>query len=133
MPGVAEVASIGGFQKQYQISVDPAKLQISGLSLAVVLDKIRASNQQAGGRLLDISGAEFMVRSYGYLKSAADIEQIALGNDDAGNPIYLRAVATVGEVSDVRRGVTDLDGKGDVVSGVVIMRQGENAYEVISG
>lgn len=131
VPGVAEVASVGGFQKQYQISVDPAKLQISGLSLAVVLDKIRASNQQAGGRLLEISGAEHMVRSHGYLKSAADIEQIALGNDDAGNPIYLRAVATVGEASDVRRGVTDLDGKGDVVSGVVIMRQGENAYEVI--
>jgi Cu(I)/Ag(I) efflux system membrane protein CusA/SilA len=131
VPGVAEVASVGGFQKQYQINVDPAKLQISGLNLAVVLDKIRGSNQQAGGRLLEISGAEYMVRSHGYLKSVADIEQISLGNDEAGNPVYLKAVATVSEASDVRRGVTDLDGKGDVVSGVVIMRQGENAYEVI--
>lgn len=129
--GVAEVASIGGFQKQYQISVDPAKLQIAGVSLATLIEKIKGSNQQAGGRLLEISGAEYMVRSHGYLKGRADIEQIALGTDEKGNPIQLSAVATVTEASDLRRGVVDLDGRGSAVSGVAIMRQGENAYEVI--
>ena len=131
VPGVAEVASIGGFQKQYQIVVDPAKLQIAGVSLTTVADKIRGSNQQAGGRLIEISGAEYMVRSQGYLKGRRDIEQIALGTDDKGNPISLSSVAAVSEVSDLRRGVTDLDGHGDAVSGIVIMRQGENAYDVI--
>jgi Cu(I)/Ag(I) efflux system membrane protein CusA/SilA len=131
VPGVAEIASMGGFQKQYQVIVDPAKLQIAGLTLASVLDKVRGSNQQAGGRLMEISGAEYMVRAHGYLQSIADIEKISLGMDDTGNPIPLRAVASVNEASDLRRGVTDLDGRGDSVAGVVIMRQGENAYDVI--
>jgi copper/silver efflux system protein len=131
VPGVAEIASMGGFQKQYQIQIDPGRLQVTGLALPAILDKIRSSNQEAGGRLIEVSGAEYMVRSQGYLSGIADINKIALGTDERGNPIPLGAVATVSESSDVRRGVTDLGGAGDTVAGVVIMRQGENAYEVI--
>jgi Cu(I)/Ag(I) efflux system membrane protein CusA/SilA len=130
--GVAEVASVGGFQKQYQITLDPVRLRASGISLNQVIEKVRGSNAQAGARLLEISGAEYMVRSQGYLKTKADMEQIGVGSDEAGNAITLRSLATVTEAPALRRGVTDFMGEGDAVSGIVIMRQGENAYEVIS-
>lgn len=130
--GVAEVASVGGFQKQYQVTLDPVRLRASGISLNQVIDKVRGSNSQAGARLLEIGGAEYMVRSQGYLKNKADMEQIGVGTDEAGNAVTLRSIATVTEAPALRRGVTDFMGEGDAVSGVVVMRQGENAYEVIS-
>lgn len=129
--GVAEVASVGGFQKQYQITLDPVRLRASGISLNQVIDKVRGSNSQAGARLLEIGGAEYMVRSQGYLKNKSEMEQIGVGTDDAGNAITLRTLATVTEAPALRRGVTDFMGEGDAVSGVVVMRQGENAYDVI--
>lgn len=129
--GVAEVASVGGFQKQYQITLDPVRLRASGISLNQVIDKVRGSNSQAGARLLEIGGAEYMVRSQGYLKNKSEMEQIGVGTDDAGNAITLRTLATVTEAPALRRGVTDFMGAGDAVSGVVVMRQGENAYDVI--
>ncbi|MFZ5628854.1 MAG: efflux RND transporter permease subunit [Spirochaetota bacterium] len=129
--GVAEVASVGGFQKQYQITLDPVRLRASGISLNQVIDKVRGSNSQAGARLLEIGGAEYMVRSQGYLKNKSEMEQIGVGTDDAGNAITLRSLATVTEAPALRRGVTDFMGEGDAVSGVVVMRQGGNAYDVI--
>lgn len=132
VPGVAEVASVGGYQKQYQVIVDPAKLQVAGITLATVIDKLRSSNLDAGGRLIELSGTEYMVRSRGLLRNRADLEALVLGSDERGNPIPLTAVASVAEAGDVKRGVTDLDGRGDAVSGIVIMRQGENANDVIA-
>jgi len=130
--GVAEVASVGGFQKQYQVTLDPVRLRASGITLNQVIEKIRGSNSQVGARILEINGAEYMVRSQGYLKSKADMEQIGVGTDEAGNAVTLRSIATVAETPALRRGVTDFMGAGDAVAGVVVMRQGENAYEVIS-
>jgi len=129
--GVAEVASVGGFQKQYQIAINPQRLQMAQIPLATVLEKIRTSNQQAGGRLIEISGAEYMIKSEGLIKGSADIGEIALAVDDAGNPTLLKNVAEISEAPALRRGITDLDGHGDTVGGVVIMRQGENAYDII--
>ncbi|MBV6492171.1 MAG: Cation efflux system protein CusA [Turneriella sp.] len=131
VPGVAEVASIGGFQKQYQITIDPARLRAAKISLPSFVDKVRASNTQAGARLLEINGAEYMVRSQGFIKNKTDIENIGVGADDAGNAITVRAVANVTEVPALRRGVTDFMGEGDAVSGIVVMRHGENAHDVI--
>ncbi|MBL8035810.1 MAG: efflux RND transporter permease subunit [Leptospiraceae bacterium] len=131
VPGVAEVASVGGFQKQYQITLDPVRLRASGISLNTVIEKVRASNAQAGARLLEINGAEYMIRSQGYIKSKADLGDIGIGSDEAGNAVMLRSVATINEAPALRRGVTDFIGQGDAVSGVVVMRQNENAYEVI--
>ncbi len=131
VPGVAEVASVGGFQKQYQIALDPVRLRAAGISLATVVDKVRGSNSQAGARLLEINGAEYMIRSQGYLKTKADIGEIGIGSDEAGNAVTLRSVATINEAPALRRGVTDFMGHGDAVSGIVVMRQNENAYEVI--
>jgi len=131
VPGVAEVASVGGFQKQYQIALDPVRLRAAGISLATVVDKVRGSNSQAGARLLEINGAEYLIRSQGYLKTKADIGEIGIGSDEAGNAVTLRSVATINEAPALRRGVTDFMGQGDAVSGVVVMRQNENAYEVI--
>ena len=131
VPGVAEVASVGGFQKQYQITLDPVRLRASGISLNTVIEKVRASNAQAGARLLEINGAEYMIRSQGYIKSKADLGDIGIGSDEAGNAVMLRSVATINEAPALRRGVTDFMGQGDAVSGVVVMRQNENAYEVI--
>jgi len=132
VPGVAEVASVGGYQKQYQVIIDPARLQIAGITLATVIDKLRTSNLDAGGRLIELSGTEYMVRSRGLLKNRADLEALALGSDERGNPIPLTAVASVAEAGDAKRGVTDLDGRGDAVGGIVVMRHGENANDVIA-
>jgi Cu(I)/Ag(I) efflux system membrane protein CusA/SilA len=129
--GVAEVASIGGFVKQYQVNLDPNKLAAYGRSVKDVVEAIRASNNQVEGRLLEFSGREYMVRVRGYLKSAEDIEKVSLGADERGTPIRVSDVAEVRLGPDMRRGVADLDGKGEVVGGIVVMRFGANALGVI--
>ena len=130
VPGVAEVAAIGGFVKQYQVTIDPNRLAAFGLSPKDLVMAIEASNRDVEGRLLEFAGREYMVRGRGYLKSVADIEEIAVGVE-RGTPIRVRDVATVRVGPDIRRGVADLDGRGEVVGGIVIMRFGENALAVI--
>ena len=129
--GVAEVASIGGFVKQYQVHLDPNKLAAYDLSVKDVVQAIRASNNDVEGRLLEFSGREYMVRARGYLQSMSDIEKVSLGADARGTPIRVRDVAAVGLGPDIRRGVAELDGKGEAVGGIVVMRFGENALTVI--
>lgn len=131
VPGVAEVASLGGFVKQYQITVDPAHLLTHQITLPQIIEAVRKGNQESGGRLLEISGAEYMVRGRGYVKSVADLENIVINVDANGTPLLLRQVASVALGPDIRRGVADLDGVGDVVGGTIIMRFGENALSVI--
>ncbi len=131
VPGVAEVASIGGFVKQYQITVDPNRLAMFGVSLPTVIEAVRRGNEEAGGRLLEFSGAEYMVRGRGYAKSVDDFKKIVVALDQNGTPILLENVANIAIGPDIRRGVADLDGIGDVVGGTVIMRFGENALNVI--
>ena len=131
VPGVAEVASIGGFVKQYQVNLDPNRLAAYNLAVGDVVDAIKASNNEVEGRLLEFSGREYMVRGRGYLTSAADIEQVALGADQRGTPIRVGDVGDVRLGPDIRRGVAELDGRGEVVGGIVIMRYGENALGVI--
>jgi len=132
VPGVAEVASIGGFVKQYQITVDPNRLLAYNLPLTTVVNAIRQGNQEAGGRLLEFSGAEYMVRGHGYAKSVADLENIVVTVDKRGTPVLIKHIATVSLGPEIRRGLVDLDGEGDVVGGTVIMRSGENALNVIN-
>jgi Cu(I)/Ag(I) efflux system membrane protein CusA/SilA len=131
VPGVAEVASVGGFQKQYQVTLDPNTLSAYGLPLDSVVEAIRKSNNEIGGRLIEFSGREYMVRGRGYLKSVEDIGKIVVKTNEKGTPL---TVADIGHVSlgpEIRRGITDLDGKGDAVGGIVVMRSGENALDVI--
>jgi copper/silver efflux system protein len=129
--GVAEVASIGGFVKQYQVNLDPNRLAAYDKSVRDVVDAIRASNNDVEGRLLEFSGREYMVRGRGYLKSIEDIQKVSLGADARGTPVRVADVADVRLGPDLRRGVAELDGKGEVVGGVVVMRFGENALRVI--
>lgn len=131
VPGVAEVASLGGFVKQYQITVDPNRLLAYNLPITRVVEAVRQGNQEAGGRLLEFSGAEYMVRGRGYATSVADLEQIVVGSDRHGTPITIRQIGQVAIGPEIRRGVADLDGQGDAVTGTVIMRSGENALNVI--
>ena len=131
VPGVAEVASIGGFQKQYQVNINPNTLVGYNIPLMKVVDAIRDANNDVGGRLVEFSGAEYMVRGRGYIKSVSDIENIVVGNDDKGTPILVKSIANVVIGPDIRRGVADLDGIGDMVGGIVVVRQGENALNVI--
>jgi copper/silver efflux system protein len=132
VPGVAEVASIGGFVKQYQINIDPNRLLAYNIPLMDVVEAVREGNQEVSGRLLELSGAEYMVRGRGYIKSIDDIEQIAVSVDEKGAPVLIKNIANVALGPDIRRGVADLDGVGDVVGGTVIMRFGENALNVIN-
>ncbi|HEY1304275.1 MAG TPA: CusA/CzcA family heavy metal efflux RND transporter [Vicinamibacterales bacterium] len=129
--GVAEIASIGGFVKQYQVNLDPVRLASYDLSVKHVVDAIRASNNDVEGRLLEFSGREYMVRGRGYLKSVGDIQKVSLGVDRRGTPIRVADVADVRLGPDLRRGVAELDGRGEVVGGIVVMRFGENALKVI--
>lgn len=128
--GVAEVASVGGFVKQYNIVVDPLRLRAQGISLSMVRDAVRASNRDVGGRTLELSEFEFMVRGRGYIKSTADIEDIVLKTDQ-GVPLRLKDVAKVEIGPDERRGITELNGEGEVASGIVLQRFGANALTVI--
>ncbi|MBI4369071.1 MAG: efflux RND transporter permease subunit [Elusimicrobia bacterium] len=133
VPGVAEVAAVGGFVKQYQVNVDPDLLLAYNIPLTQVIDTIRKGNNDVGGRLLEFAGAEYMVRGRGYIKSDQDIEKMVVGVEhNSGTPILVKHVAKVTLGPDIRRGVADLDGIGDTVGGVVVMRHGENALNVIN-
>ena len=132
VPGVAEVASIGGFVRQYQITVDPNRLLAYDLPLDRVAEAIRASNNEVGGRLIEFSGTEYMVRGRGYSRSLADFEKIVVKTTPEGVPVLLKDIARVEFGPEIRRGVSDLDGTGDTVGGIVVMRHGENALNVIN-
>ncbi len=131
VPGVAEVAPVGGFVKQYQVNVDPNRLQAYGIPLSRVVQAVRGGNKDVGGRLIEFGGTEYMVRGRGYARSLEDFANIVLTVSDDGTPIRVRDVGQVVTGPDLRRGVCELDGVGEVVSGIVIMRQGQNALEVI--
>jgi Cu(I)/Ag(I) efflux system membrane protein CusA/SilA len=128
--GVADVASLGGYVRQYQVNVDPNRLRAYGLSIGRVVDAVRGGNAEVGGRLIDFGGTEYMVRGRGYARSTADFENIVLTGSN-GAPVRVKDVGAVALGPDARRGATDLDGRGDAVSGIVVMRQGENALAVI--
>jgi copper/silver efflux system protein len=131
VPGVAEVASLGGFVRQYQITVDPNRLASYGIPLMKVMEAVRASNNEVGGRLVEWSGAEYMVRARGYVKNVEDLEQIVVKTNERGTPVKLKDVASIQLGPEIRRGVAELDGEGEVAAGVVVMRHGENALNVI--
>ena len=131
LPGVAEVASIGGFGKEYQVDLDPNRLAAFGISLAQVMDAVRRSNNDVGGRVLEISGTEHFVRGRGYVKRVADLENVVLDSRE-GTPIRIRDVGVVQAGPSERRGIAELDGQGQTVGGVVVMRSGENALDVIA-
>jgi len=131
VPGVSEVASIGGYVKQYQVEVDPNKLIAFNLPLHKVIKAIKRSNNDVGGRLLEMAETEFMVRGLGYIQSLEDLERVPLGVDKRGTPILLKDVARIQFGPELRRGLVDLNGEGEVVGGIVIQRYGENALEVI--
>src|SRR6266536_2690826 len=133
VPGVAEVASIGGFVKQYQVNIDPNKLAAFGIGIKDVVQAIKMSNNDVEGRLLEFAGREYMVRGRGYLTSLTDIEGVSLGASSGGTSIRVRDVAQVRLGPDIRRGVAELDGKGEAVGGIIVMRFGENALKVIEG
>ena len=128
--GVAEVASIGGFQKQYQVNIDPNALQSYNIPLMKVVDAIRDGNNDVGGRLVEFSGAEYMVRGRGYIKSTQDIENIVV-SAEKGTPVLIKHLGKVVMGPEIRRGIADLDGIGDTVGGIIVMRHGENALKVI--
>jgi Cu(I)/Ag(I) efflux system membrane protein CusA/SilA len=132
VPGVAEVAAVGGFQKQYQVNINPNALLAYKIPLTKVIEAVRQSNNEVGGRLLEMSGTEYMVRAKGYVKSPKDLEETVVGTDGAGSPVLVKNVASVVIGPDIRRGVADLDGEGDTVGGIIVMRQGENALNVIN-
>jgi len=131
VPGVADVASLGGFTQQYQVNVDPNRLRSYGIPISRVADAVRSGNRETGARLLEFGGAEYMIRGRGYMQSQHDIEEIALASVD-GTPIRIKDIGKVVIGPDIRRGASDLDGNGEVVSGIVIMRDGNNALDVIS-
>ncbi len=130
VPGVAEVASIGGFIQQYQVVVDPAKLRGYGIPLMTVANAIRNSNRDVGGRIVEMAETEYMVRGRGYLRGKADLEQLVV-KSDRGTPVLLRDIARVELGPDERRGIAELNGEGEVVSGIAVARHGQNALEVI--
>src|SRR5207248_1935196 len=130
VPGVAEVASVGGFVKEYQVDLDPDRLAALNIPLSTVVNMVRMSNADVGGRVLEVSGAEHYVRGRGYVKSPADLEKVVLGSH-RGTPVLLRDVGTVRIGPAQRRGLADLDGEGETVGGVVVARSGTNALEVI--
>jgi Cu(I)/Ag(I) efflux system membrane protein CusA/SilA len=132
VPGVAEVASIGGFVKQYQITVDPNRLSAYGISFNMLAALIRESNNEVGGRLIEFTGTEYMVRGRGYSRSITDFESIVVKVTPSGTPVLLKDIGRVELGPEIRRGVSDLDGKGDAVGGIVVMRHGENALNVIN-
>lgn len=131
VPGVAEVASFGGFEKQYQIVIDPVKLQFYNLTLMDVMNKVKANNNDVGGRKFEISSMAYIIRGLGYIKSLTDIENIAISNNN-GIPIRVKDIGSVQTGGDLRLGIFDMDGKGEVVGGIVVMRYGENADKVIN-
>jgi Cu(I)/Ag(I) efflux system membrane protein CusA/SilA len=133
VPGVAEVASIGGFVKQYQVVVDPNKLAAYNLPLSKVKQAIQMSNQDVGGGIYERAETEFMVRGLGYIKNLADVQNIVVGTDGKGTPILIKDVALVRLGPEMRRGLAEANGEGEVVGGIVVMRFGQNARDVIQG
>jgi len=131
VPGVAEVAPIGGFVRQYQVNIDPNRLVAYNISIDRVISAIRAGNNDVGGRLVEFTGLEYMVRGRGYIKKVADVENIVVGRNRNGVPILVKDLGVVTLGPDIRRGVAELNGEGEVVGGIVIMRFGENALKVI--
>jgi copper/silver efflux system protein len=131
VPGVAEVAPVGGYTRQFQVNVDPNRLQAYGIPIRRVVEAVRSGNQEVGGRLLEFGGTEYMVRGRGYAKSLEEFGDIVLDANADGTPIRIRDVGQVVEGPELRRGLADLDGKGEVVSGIIVMRSGENALTVI--
>ena len=133
VPGVAEFAVVGGMVRQYQIVVDPAKLRAYRLTLGDVRKAVESANQETGGSVIEMAEAEYMVRARGYLKSLADFRQISLGIESGGSPIRLQQVAEIRLGPEMRRGIADLNGEGEVAGGIIVMRQGENAERTIAG
>jgi Cu(I)/Ag(I) efflux system membrane protein CusA/SilA len=130
-PGVAEVASVGGFVKSYQVTVEPRKLQAYGIPLNRISDVIRASNRDVGGRVIEMAETEFVIRGRGYLRGITDIENLVV-KAEAGTPVLIRDIARVELVPEERRGIAELNGEGEVVAGIVIARYGQNALDVIA-
>ena len=128
--GVAEVASLGGFVRQYQVNIDPNRLAAYRLSPKTIVEAIRMSNNEVGGRSIELSGAEYMIRGRGYIRSTQDIEAIAVAGE-RGTPVLIRDIGSVTLGPDMRRGIAELNGQGEVVSGIVVMRHGENALNLI--
>ncbi len=131
VPGVAEVAPVGGFEKQYQVNLDPNRLQAYGISIRRVIEAVQSSSTEVGGRLIEFGGTEYMIRGRGYAQSIRDFENIVLTASETGTPIRIKDVGQVVLGPEIRRGVAELDGTGEVVSGIVVMRQGQNALDVI--
>jgi Cu(I)/Ag(I) efflux system membrane protein CusA/SilA len=129
--GVSQVASLGGFVNQYQVTVDPHRLSAYNLPITKIMEAVRKSNRDVEGRVLEFSGAEYMVRGRGYIKNIKDLEDIAVGANAAGTPIYLKDIARVQLGPEIRRGLAELDGKGEVTGGIVVVRFGENVLNVI--
>jgi copper/silver efflux system protein len=132
VPGVAEVASIGGFVRQYQVQLDPNKLRAYGIPLSTVIDKVKMSTNEVGGRVLNLSGADYMIRGLGYLRSLDDLAMVAVGSKN-GTPVLMRDLGTVSFGPDIREGVAEWHGDGETVGGIIVMRQGMNALNVING
>ena len=132
VPGVAEVASIGGFVRQYQVQLDPNKLIAYGIPLSIVIDKVKMSTNEVGGRVLDLSGAQYMIRGLGYLRALDDLATVAVGSKN-GTPVLVRDLGTVSFGPDIREGVAEWNGEGETVGGIIVMRQGMNALNVING
>ena len=130
VPGVAEVASFGGFEKQYQLIIDPVKLQYYNISLMDVMNKVKANNNDVGGRKFEMADMAYIIRGLGYIKNKNDVENISLGNYN-GIPVTVRDIGSVQMGGDLRLGIFDMDGKGEVVGGIVVMRYNENANKVI--
>ena len=131
VPGVAEVASIGGYVKQYQVEVDPNKLAAYNIPISKVRMALKRSNNDVGGRLIEMGETEFMIRGLGYIKSIQDVENIPIGVDETGTPIYIKNVANVQIGPELRRGLAEWNGEGEVVGGIIVMRWGENALKTI--
>jgi len=132
VPGVSEVATIGGFARQYQVKLDPNKLLAYGIPLSIVIDRVQQSTNEVGGNVLEMNGAEYMIRGMGYLRSLDDLANVSV-NAKNGTPVLLRNLGTVSFGPDVRRGVAEWNGEGEAVGGIVVMRFGENALHVING
>ena len=132
VPGVSEVASVGGFEKQYQVDIDPAKLLAYGIPVTKVMSAIQSANNDVGAMTMELSEREYMVRGLGYLKSIGDIENVVVGATKEGTPIRVAELGRVGVGPAIRRGIADLDGRGDAVGGIVVMRFGQNALTTIN-
>ncbi len=132
VPGVAEVASIGGFEREYEVQLDPNKLQAYNIPLSKIIDRVKASTNEVGGRVLDLSGARYMIRGLGYLRSLKDLATVPVGSYN-GTPVLLRDLGIVSFGPEVRDGAAEWNGDGEAVGGIVIMRQGGNALKVIEG